>query len=999
MTDHPRVGNATSGIALPMVLIIMAALLVLALAAISMTGIEHQTSRTWVEQSRAKLAVQAGREEVEAAMLREMANDDFIVLQADGLRLPGGQSLNVQYPFIARAVLDQGNVRYRHVPLFSWGSSFPVSDRIDAPVIELLPQDLDQVAHYETLPWCDEVKLAWRPIVDESRRVIARYAYWVEDLQGRLDPRHVGNDRGENGAHLRAAYPFSAAGVSDLPASAIGPVLDQVALYPLSPLALEDDQGTRVRRLLQHRKGLLSPESAIAVAGNDPPLVRRDGVWADETAKAMDKSLIVGIHAYQERPQVPYVPGIDVQCMGKPKLNLNRLLAVGGNKAVSEMADWMDEALPEFDTRKGGLTDDYLKTLAANALDYGDTDDMPTSDGLHYSGIDAFPLLSEIVIHIHFQKQQLESGRWVLKWRFRLFAELWNMSNHPVNGGQARVSYEVNLRPTPMGTGGVMRPFDDPAILTDPRQSQHHLERIGGLFFSPPVEVSLLPDEYRFYEFATVDYTLDCVPQLDVAGVPVVEMFDLAEPEHQARGMTLMWNGVPVQRIPKMLRDPYGLSDFRTDKTRKAAKACIPGLNYGGYGEAVNNPGDPRIAMHLRDVVLGENAYPENVSPHRRNIRRRNIYDKDPSPLKSRHYGRVLPSQWPDGGHDSDVDDFLVTTSDAALPSDESKWPLCEVPKPLAGNAPQRISNAGRFFSATELGRIFDPILWQAVYPDLPGQPGSGAEDAAILIGQPYGPRLPTMPERRQRWPEVSVAAVPGKSCGGGNTLRIGRPEHGKFDQPGMRASDLLDLFHAGIATSDVASDREGHVVNIQGHVNLNTAGRDVLRCLAAGRLVQDPGLCRVADWAHDTHGTLHPATRAMDLDAPTAELVADRIADAIMRSRPFASPSQLAQARGVDGLPVFGNPAMHEDPDRLQWSDAAAEEVFGRVYEASTVRSRNFRVWVVGQSLGGKAEAPEVLAESRRVFTLFADPGERRPDGSLESTHQRMRVLYERSF
>ena len=255
------------------------------------------------------------------------------------------------------------------------------------------------------------------------------------------------------------------------------------------------------------------------------------------------------------------------------------------------------------------------------------------------------------------------------------------------------------------------------------------------------------------------------------------------------------------------------------------------------------------------------------------------------------------------------------------------------------------------------------------------------------------------MPERRQRWPEVSESSVPSKGCGGGNTLRIGRPEHGKFDQPGMRASDLLDLFHTGMATSVDASDREGPVVNIQGQVNLNTAGRDVLRCLAAGHLVQDPGLCRVTDWAHDTHGTLHPATRVIELDAPTEDLVADRIADAIIRSRPFASPSQLAQARGLDGLPVFGNPAMHENPDRIQWSDAAAEEVFGRVYEASTVRSRNFRVWVVGQSLGGNAETPEVLAESRRVFTVFADPGERRADGSLEPGNQRIRVLYERSF
>jgi Tfp pilus assembly protein PilX len=100
MTNHPKDSKVSSGIALPIVLIIMAALMVLALAAISLTGIEHQTSRAWVDQSRAKLAVQSGREEVEALMQREMANDDFILLQADGVGLPGGKRLNAPYGFL-----------------------------------------------------------------------------------------------------------------------------------------------------------------------------------------------------------------------------------------------------------------------------------------------------------------------------------------------------------------------------------------------------------------------------------------------------------------------------------------------------------------------------------------------------------------------------------------------------------------------------------------------------------------------------------------------------------------------------------------------------------------------------------------------------------------------------------------------------------------------------------------------------------------------------------
>ena len=90
----------------------------------------------------------------------------------------------------------------------------------------------------------------------------------------------------------------------------------------------------------------------------------------------------------------------------------------------------------------------------------------------------------------------------------------------------------------------------------------------------------------------------------------------------------------------------------------------------------------------------------------------------------------------------------------------------------------------------------------------------------------------------------------------------------------------------------------------------------------------------------------------------------------------------------------------------RLQWTDAAAEEVFARVYEASTVRSRNFRVWVVGQALAPVAatsaitnKAPEVLAEVRKVFTLFADPGQRASDGTIDPKLSHPTVIHEREF
>jgi hypothetical protein len=108
------------------------------------------------------------------------------------------------------------------------------------------------------------------------------------------------------------------------------------------------------------------------------------------------------------------------------------------------------------------------------------------------------------------------------------------------------------------------------------------------------------------------------------------------------------------------------------------------------------------------------------------------------------------------------------------------------------------------------------------------------------------------------------------------------------------------------------------------------------------------------------------------------------------------------------DGKEVFGNeflypytPSGQSFSSQLQWSDAAAEEIFGRVYEASTVRSRNFRVWVIGQAVSptvASNQNPEVLSEIRRNFTIFANPGERQ-NGVIDPSKTRVTILHENDF
>jgi hypothetical protein len=214
-------------------------------------------------------------------------------------------------------------------------------------------------------------------------------------------------------------------------------------------------------------------------------------------------------------------------------------------------------------------------------------------------------------------------------------------------------------------------------------------------------------------------------------------------------------------------------------------------------------------------------------------------------------------------------------------------------------SAPQTISNLGRFHSTTELGRVFDPVMHA---PSFSNSETTGAFRSKGKMPVPGG-----------SWPDISSSQA-GPYYGGGNTLRIGRPEHPAFAHdanPGMHAARLLDLFHAGLSRSAKPEEREGPLTRIMGHVNLNTASRDALRTLAAGTLVMDPLLARRSNDNHLGAPDMAPPVTPLALQAPAASIEADRIADAIIRGRPYPSTADLARVAEPDGTAVFGNRAL----------------------------------------------------------------------------------------
>ena len=968
-----------AGFTLPAILTVTCGLFILAVASLLVAGIERKTARSFVERQRAELAARAGLEEIRGLLTLEAANDDFLVLQSALASPPAAGREPAPHLFLARGKVDGQAYLFRYVPLFSSASLPPDTPQLTPPVVDpLMGTHQNDWIDFTTFPYQEKVRASWQPVHDGRGRTVARYAYWVEDLQGKLDPMLVGNLAGPGQTHSRAVYPFPAPGLNPAPDAVGAPSLDQVALFAIDPAASPAKQGVLAKNLVNHRPLMLSPDSLLAAANINPPLTRQaaSGRLADLTARAAEENLVANLQPYLERPLIPFAPGIDPSRAGTPRLNLNALLAKKPEVAVNEMAGIIRVALPDFDQRKGGFPEDYVKTLAANALDYADADSDPTLKANEYRGLDAYPLLSEIAMQVNYLGISNQNDRKIMTFRFKLSAELCNPTNQPV-AGAARLSYEVALPMDGIGSGIGGEPFDSPSLLSNPGISTHDLTRIDDRYWSPEVGVSLQPNQYQCYLFADVTYRMDVGSSSDL--IPDDTPFSLNE-TRGASGVSLMWNGKTVERVASILRQAgliYSKKNgvvtggFKVGSPETLTKAALPGQVYDDYPSMYYNMGDPRITHYLRSAQLDENAYPENASPNRRNIRL-DIY-KDDLATKPKVYARMLPSEWPDGGHNVAVGSWSPGTSDQTEMTDP-KFAFPYDPQ-MRDSALQLISNRGRFYSVTELGRVFDPAMHAPVL----------ANSEATANFRSKG----KFPAPGDCWPDVSSSQA-GPYYGGGNTLRIGRPEHPAFDQsakPGLHAARLLDLFHTGLSRSENPLDRVGPLTRIAGHVNLNTASRDVLRAMAAGALGMDPLLARRTSDNHLAAPNMAPPTAPLALTAPTATLEADRIADAIIHCRPLASTACLALATESNGMPAFGNRALYPDDTCIEWTDAAAEETFARVYEGGTVRSRNFRVWIVAQTLAvssNKGAAPQVLAEVRKVYTLFTDPGARAADGAI---------------
>jgi len=858
--------------ALVSTLLIVAVMAMGALAFFQAARMDRLVSRNTADRVRAELAAESGLAAATALLRIETTNDTFVItLNPTNRQLFSGDW---------RGAGRGAGFAYR--PLFSVSSDLegllvtPINSAGQPTTNLTAPADRSftnpTAIFTNQLPgglFVTSPVVSWVYLTNAQGSTNAKFAFWTEDLGGRIDLGTAGTTN-------------IAAGRGQVPVSLrpTGTNAEEIALWSLFSPASASFLENTATALASNRSSLLTPASAALLSGTANP------AWLGDVATGV----------IQDTNELEVVPqGLGYANAGTAKLNLNANLSAAGATAIGNR---IRDNLPDFasTSRSGGMSPaTYIDYLTANIVDYADGDSTPTTVN-GQAGNEPGPWLNEIYDRIQWQGWEdnpavVTAGRgqgYLANLTVETYAEFWNMTDQTVTND---LVLEVNATNQVLQNGE----GTDVALAESP-------------WTFTTTAVVFRPNEYRVLVFtnrATVFWGMtEPASNANMAADRYTMTYELR------------WNGVTVDNAPGGL--------LRTEATTGVARSGTSANFWRGNGMvtdsdlATNRCGDPRINRHLNRERFNH-TYDANTSWGGRNLL---------AALTTRSFGEV--KNWGDGTFITNSPAGITATSRTDLPTAAAARATYD------SNAPARFNNSGLFSNICELGNIFDPIQWE--------KDGTG------------GPAL------------IDGSAMSNALSGGGQTLRIGRAEHPRFTNNGLRASQLLDLFAVGPVPPGGGRGAGASVTNtIAGRINLNTATTNALRALAAGV-------------THRTDPALSPGGVGF---VPTVTAVNDFI-NGVTNFRnqgPFLAPSQLAQITTTNGSypdnAVFGSKRMGGAADVItEWSDAAAEEWFAKIYPLTTVRSRNFLIHVVGQALATNSVPPgRPLASVRYVYQVYLEP------------------------
>jgi hypothetical protein len=678
------------GAALVVTLIVLTALAVVAVAMITNTSLDRTAVASSANIYRAELAAESGVAAAIAQISEALGNDDrAITIMADEDGNPADdKTAKPLYTWIVSPEEGQNPPQAKYVGLFSGAN-------LELPLRGMEVKDIPKFKDFFNQQYArlDDVKLKLptflklrfgnldpkvKPMIvaevktneEEEEKPVVRYAYWVEDLQGKIDLAVAGSEAEDDPKLSRLELPNTP---------------KDIGLFTLFDKEAETNPDNEIANdLIENRKAYLTSATINFIAKEivDP---------AYSTSNSTELHFYSGLGFEEDAPEIiPY--GFNFENEGMPKFALNSVLGatppVSAIDAVGKIKEAISSNLPDFARlRAGGMnSDDYLSNLAANIIDYADADQNPTTNGI-YRGIDSYPLVCQwMVMTWYSARDTVTPSATFTVWNF---IEVWNMSDQPVQGS---LSFNGKNGYQPV-VGGTLLDFANPGngIAVTPSQINS-------------IAVSLAANEKKVLNFGQTIYTVTtaAIPPVNISANPTWN-FDYSLTWRSGNGQT-------------SIVDKSGGKAYGVGKTFQLVaggvptnnvdwNAFIPGLIYkpqpNDPGFLNGNVGDPRASFYIT-APQDANNYENNVGIGGLLVRQSIESDKS-------YYG-VLPEYWPDPSPQYDSFGTIVGSNNKN-PDDPGVVP----PRNDPARAISKIANYAdsKYRSVTELGNIYDPGQWR----------------------------------------------------------------------------------------------------------------------------------------------------------------------------------------------------------------------------------------------------------------------------------------------
>ena len=697
---------------------------------------------------------------------------------------------------------------------------------------------------------------------------VARFAYFIEDLQGLIDAERMGGltlrDTGTNAEEISMSN------------------LTGVTIANLTNYINARGQYITPSMLLTANGGFLSRTNDLRYFASRLRFCPfNDGVNWDR---------IPSIPINSDKPHYPAYAGFL-----KRNLNTNLNSANG----LTNIAYTITNNFTNFTKRAGGMNgDNYALALAANIIDYADTDSVATSTNVTVNGYDSYPMLT----HVFDQFLYKAATKSIT---ITTYLQFWNPSSVPtpaLSGGTFTYNLNDTIRYPTNTTTPILytnRPLTNAALANSSFN-------FGGTPFSFPANSGYitsitntidLTDAAKFPNFLNpgpnslgidtitgIDYDNAATNSFKLTGLGATNQPPISL--HRWTSSTTLDSGTP-----KWIGSVLGLrmSSGEGNEASSRLSADPRMLNYIGVGTAL------QIAYNDYNTVYWR-GYPSQFT----------------TALLSGH-----PGNWPDGYNTANNPIPTRGTNNPTVPP-LGPFTIQDSLTTKADPAPFKISNAGFYTNICELGNIFDPIQWA---------PPSTTTNYANC--------------------DITTNWTANTLYGGGSTLRIGRPEHSHFaftnlggttnfptPNLGQSAAGLLDLFCVT------------NTYNWAGKININTAPPAVLAALAGGiKLTRDPN--KAGSEVPDT--MINAFTNGvMRFRQIYPFITPSQLAFISRNYGNTSSPTHWTNTFSTNA--VFSTSVLGGLSGVSSINDQGVEEWFAKIYALTTVQSFNYRIYVVAQ-------------------------------------------------